>query len=384
MRKLLISVSILLIIPAAVYAGFNFGLVKATKRIGDKVDEKVVQNKITILRAHTPTIPANLTAVVANSTQINLNWTASTDDVGVSYYKIYRNNGTTPIATPISTTYSDTGLITSTIYSYTVSACDAVGNCSANSTAASGALEWILVPGSATIGTSDFYVMKYEAKNVGGVATSQADVTPWVYIDLPAAAAACSALGAGYHLLTIAEVQTINRNIEAQPANWANGVVGSLVTAGGGLKRGNVGITDSVSYGGGTAAEYGANRNTKAKHVLSNGGEIWDWSGNVLEWVYGAGVDGTLSTPNGVTFNTGGPYAWNNAILNEERPILGPSNNNWDETYGVGSYADGRSNGASRRGGYYAASGEAAGVFAFCATNNLHDPIGVGGFRCSK
>jgi hypothetical protein len=45
MRKLFINVSILLIIPAAVYAGFNFGLVKAAKKVGDKVDEKVLAKK---------------------------------------------------------------------------------------------------------------------------------------------------------------------------------------------------------------------------------------------------------------------------------------------------------------------------------------------------
>lgn len=243
---------------------------------------------------------------------------------------------------------------------------------------------WVLVPGSSTFGTSDFHIMKYEAKNVGGVATSQADLTPWVNISLTDAITACSALGSGYHLLTIAETQTINRNIEAQTANWADSITGSLVSAGGGLKRGNVGVTDSSGYDGANP-EFGTGRNLKAKHVLSNGGEIWDWSGNVFEWINGVGAGGTLGTPGGVTFDTGGPYAWDNAALNEERPILGPSNSNWNETYGVGSYLDGRSTGASRRGGYYGAGGgEAAGVFAFCATNGLNDAISAGGFRCAK
>ncbi|MEK7721808.1 MAG: hypothetical protein AAB359_05410, partial [Elusimicrobiota bacterium] len=107
--------------------------------------------------------------------------------------------------------------------------------------------EWLFVPGNSSIGTNDFYVMKYEAKNVGGVATSQAAVTPWVSITQTDSITQCAALGSGYHLLTIAETQTINRNIEAQTANWANGTIGSLVSAGGGLKRGNAGITDSAS-----------------------------------------------------------------------------------------------------------------------------------------
>ncbi|MEK7721003.1 MAG: hypothetical protein AAB359_01285, partial [Elusimicrobiota bacterium] len=101
--------------------------------------------------------------------------------------------------------------------------------------------EWLFVPGNSSLGTNDFYVMKYEAKNVGGVATSQAAVTPWVSINQTDSITQCAALGSGYHLLTIAEAQTINRNIEAQTANWANGTIGSLVSAGGGLKRGNAG-----------------------------------------------------------------------------------------------------------------------------------------------
>ncbi|MBI5555734.1 MAG: fibronectin type III domain-containing protein, partial [Elusimicrobia bacterium] len=79
-----------------------------------------------------PTVPANLTATAISSTQINLSWTASTDNVGVAGYKVYR--GGIQIATVTSgTTYSDTGLSPSTTYSYTVSAYDAAGNVSEQS-----------------------------------------------------------------------------------------------------------------------------------------------------------------------------------------------------------------------------------------------------------
>ena len=138
MRKFIIIISIILIIPAAIYAGFNFGLIKAVKKTGDKVDEKVIKKKAVLqLAAHVPTIPTNLIAVAVSSSQINLSWTAATDDVGVTSYKIYRNGAVTPIATPIGTIYSDTGLTVVTAYSYTVSACNAVGNCSSQSTVAS-------------------------------------------------------------------------------------------------------------------------------------------------------------------------------------------------------------------------------------------------------
>ena len=243
--------------------------------------------------------------------------------------------------------------------------------------------EWVLVPGSAAIGTSDFYVMKYEAKNVGGWAISQAAVPPWVNIIHTEAIAACSALGKGSHLLTIPEVQTINRNIEAQTANWANGTIGSLVSAGGGLKRGNVGVTDSASYGGGSVAEYGTGRNAKAKLVLSNGAEIWDWSGNVWEWIYGAGTNGELGTPDGVTFDSYG-YEWNNATLNQERPIIGPSNSTWTSGNGVGTYdtVSPITSAVRRGGGWY--DGTTAGVFAFGTAYASTYPLGQFGFRCAR
>ncbi|HAH32242.1 MAG TPA: hypothetical protein DCL44_08015 [Elusimicrobia bacterium] len=390
MRKFIISVTLLLVIPAAVYAGLNFGLIKATKKVVAKVDEKVALRKAAlVLDSQAPTVPTSLTAVAVSSSQINLAWTASTDNVGVTGYKIYRDGGGTPITTAAGTAYNNTGLTGSTGYSYTVSACDAAGNCSAQTSASSDTThpgaggEWVLVPGSATLGTSDFYVMKYEAKNVGGVATSQAALTPWINISHEASTGACVALGAGYHLVTIAEAQTINRNIEAQAANWADGTIGSLIAGSGGLKRGNVGVVDSASYNLG-ALDSGTGRDEKAKHVLSNGGEIWDWSGNVSEWIYGAGANGTQGTPGGVAFNTGGYYEWNSGApdLSQERPILGPSNSSWIGTHGMGSYAAGTADKAINRGGSYVHVAD-AGMYYY---NSFSGPTATGGaygFRCA-
>lgn len=245
--------------------------------------------------------------------------------------------------------------------------------------------DWVLVPGNLSLGTSDFYVMKYEAKDIGGFATSQADATPWVNIDLPSAAAACAALNPTSHLLTIVEAQAINRNIEAQAANWGDGVIGSKVSAGGGLKRGNIGITDSASYNG-ADPEYGTGRNTKAKLVLSNGEELWDWSGNVGEWVYGAGADGILGTPGGVAFsNVSRAYEWKNPIvdLSQERPIIGPSNSGWSNAHGMGAYFTDVPTAAVFRGGAWN-QGVDAGVFAFYAyytPSNVHVTLG---FRCGR
>ncbi len=82
-----------------------------------------------------PTVPTNLKATAASSSTISLTWTASTDNVGVAGYTIYRN--ATKVGTSTATSYSDTGLAASTAYSYTVSAYDAAGNQSGQSAAAS-------------------------------------------------------------------------------------------------------------------------------------------------------------------------------------------------------------------------------------------------------
>ncbi|WP_394327626.1 discoidin domain-containing protein [Paenibacillus macquariensis] len=81
-----------------------------------------------------PTTPTNLTTTVVSSNQINLNWTASTDNVGVVGYQVFR--GSTQVGTPTGTTFNDTGLTASTAYSYKVKAVDAAGNLSANSNTA--------------------------------------------------------------------------------------------------------------------------------------------------------------------------------------------------------------------------------------------------------
>ncbi len=61
-------------------------------------------------------------------TSVTLTWTASTDDVGVTSYDIYRDG--TQVGSSTATTYTDTGLTANTAYSYTVKAKDAANNIS--------------------------------------------------------------------------------------------------------------------------------------------------------------------------------------------------------------------------------------------------------------
>jgi len=83
-----------------------------------------------------PTRPAALTAIGATALQINLAWSASTDNVSVSSYQVERCLGAAcvkfvEVATATGTTYVDTtSLLPETTYRYQVRAVDAAGNLS--------------------------------------------------------------------------------------------------------------------------------------------------------------------------------------------------------------------------------------------------------------
>lgn len=75
-----------------------------------------------------PSIPTGLSVTAVASSQINLSWNASTDNVGVTGYRIYRDGSHSPLKEVTTTQTNDTGLSPSTQYCYTVSAFDAAGN----------------------------------------------------------------------------------------------------------------------------------------------------------------------------------------------------------------------------------------------------------------
>ncbi|NCS83076.1 prepilin-type N-terminal cleavage/methylation domain-containing protein, partial [Candidatus Saccharibacteria bacterium] len=160
---------------------------------------------------------------------------------------------------------------------------------------------YIVVPGSSLYNTDTFCVMKYEAKDVGGVATSQAAGLPWVTISQTNAIAEASALGAGYHLITESEWLTIAQNIISVGSNWSGGTVGS-----GSMYRGHTdnvptnslaAAADSDPYSG-TGQTTGIERRT---FTLTNGEVMWDLAGNVDEWTSGTTEGGNQpGAPGGI------------------------------------------------------------------------------------
>ncbi len=95
-----------------------------------------------------PSTPTNLAASTLTSTGCTLTWTASTDNVGVTGYEIFRNG--TPIGTATAASFAATGLSAGTTYTFTVKARDAAGNASAASNALSVSPPDTQVPGVPT------------------------------------------------------------------------------------------------------------------------------------------------------------------------------------------------------------------------------------------
>ena len=82
-----------------------------------------------------PSIPAGLSATALSASQIKLAWSASTDNLGVTGYRVFR--GGVPITTVATAGFTDGGLTPSTAYTYSVAAFDAAGNTSNQSASAS-------------------------------------------------------------------------------------------------------------------------------------------------------------------------------------------------------------------------------------------------------
>jgi fibronectin type 3 domain-containing protein len=134
--------------------------VRATDAAGNNSTYSNIFTTTTLAAQDTtpPTTPTNLTATAASSAQINLSWTASTDNVGVTGYKVERCTGAAcanfaQIATPTAITFNDTGLAASTSYSYRVRAYDAAGNNSGYSNTATAATS-ASAPGNISVALS--------------------------------------------------------------------------------------------------------------------------------------------------------------------------------------------------------------------------------------
>jgi chitodextrinase len=158
-----------------------------------------------------PTAPTGLTATAPSGAQVNLSWTASTDNVGVTGYRIYRNGaflantGTTP-------SFTDTTVAAGTTYSYQVSAVDAAANESARSNSAS--VTTPPSPGTLTFDpTDDAYVEQAApTSNFGAATRLVADNSPVDHflVRFDVALTGCTTITAASLRLTVGSGSTDN------------------------------------------------------------------------------------------------------------------------------------------------------------------------------
>ena len=117
---------------AGVPAGFFDGVIDNVRIYDRALSTAEIQtdlnDPITVAGTSDPTMPANFAVAGRNTTSAWVQWSASTDDVGVTGYRVFRDG--TPVATTTQTSYTFTGLTCSTSYELAVEAFDGAGNTS--------------------------------------------------------------------------------------------------------------------------------------------------------------------------------------------------------------------------------------------------------------
>lgn len=107
--------------------------------IGAASGNSVLIDAVSILPAapsdtEAPSVPEGLLATNITTSSATVSWSASTDNVGVTGYNIRRNGAVVGTVAGNVLTYNATALTEATTYTFTVSAFDAAGNNSAQST----------------------------------------------------------------------------------------------------------------------------------------------------------------------------------------------------------------------------------------------------------
>jgi len=89
--------------------------------------------KISPADTQAPATPQGFSATVVSDTQINLGWSAASDNIAILGYRVYRDG--VPIGTTPNTKYASINLLPETRYSFAVRSYDAAGNISSLSSA---------------------------------------------------------------------------------------------------------------------------------------------------------------------------------------------------------------------------------------------------------
>lgn len=326
--------------------------------------------------------PVVASAVEAGS-NLNVSWTSTTCSAGASLRYRYRITTSPGLydsgwVTTIGSNFTQPSFSKIQAYTTVVNAQCYNANVSSNWSSDANAnyaycpTGFIGVPGSATYGTSDFCIMKYEAKNVGGVPVSQWNGAPWNNANQNLAIAEMPTACTGCKLTTDYEWLTIAQNVASVPSNWSSGVVGT-----GFIYRGHsdMGLF-SASYLPACADDSDGYCNTgnvtpsdqRRTLTLTTGAVIWDFAGNMSEWTSGQAPANSQPGP-------GTSFAWRQwpamtvpgTYLPNGNPSQNgiPGSNTWTSANGIGTVYT-KSNDTTlrgvRRGGNFT-NGTNAGIY---------------------
>jgi hypothetical protein len=158
-------------ITSLIYPGIPFGTyeyyVSACNAFGCSTNSNIVSvARSSTLDTTAPSVPQNVSATTVSTSEINLSWTASTDNVSVEGYNIYRNSAF--LVTVNSLSYSDTALPPGTLYYYTVAAVDGAKNFSPTTKSISATTFSDVLTGGSTLSdaTTSPIISSLEAKNI--------------------------------------------------------------------------------------------------------------------------------------------------------------------------------------------------------------------------
>lgn len=151
---------------------------------------------------------------------------------------------------------------------------------------------YVSVPLASNLTLKPFWVARYEMKNVNGQASSQPEGIPWVNIDRDSALSACQALGPGYTLITNRQWTAIANDLKGVEFNWQNQEVGGPGKLSYGHSDGEPEAPLSATLdendacqGTGQSCSLTEWNDQRRVMKLSNGTYLWDFAGNVWEWV---------------------------------------------------------------------------------------------------
>lgn len=298
----LLVVIVVIGILAAITAVSYTGITKKATTAVLQSDTANASQQLEIFKATNDAYPATIDCSIANS---NTNLCLKSSNGSIFTYQVPQTN--LPKSYALYTANSSNSQIVMKTNQSSISNASKI--CPTN---------FVLVPGSATYGTSDFCVMKYEARiqgidsgyqtySMGYVAESRPTGGAWTNINRDQAISAASTACTGCHLITNAEWMTIAQNIANVASNWSSGIIGNgYMFEGIGYSSSytmDASSDDSDGYYNTTYYTYPNSRTTwdfqqKRTLVLSNGQTIWDFSGSNEEWVNGmaTGISETVSS----------------------------------------------------------------------------------------